>query len=73
MTISKNKPTTRQLKTLEKAREIWSKVAKEHNWYKEPFYVQAWIHDDGTLEDCVSFKGLNQDIILPATELTEDW
>ena len=67
-------PTEKQLETLEEARGFWSKIAKEHDWYKEPFYVQAWIHNDGSLDDCVSFQGLNQDIILPAREQNvEDW
>ena len=59
-------PTEKQLETLEEARESWSKIAKEHGWYKEPFYVQAWIHNDGSLDDCVSFQSLTQDIMLPA-------
>ena len=54
-----------QLVTLEEARGFWSKIAKEHGWYNEPFHVQAWIDEDGTLDDCVSFKGLSRDIVLP--------
>ena len=60
------KPTEKQLETLEEAREFWSKIAKQHGWYKAPFYVQAWIRENGELDDCVSFQGLDQDIILPA-------
>tara|TARA_R100000656_G_C3894909_1_gene117464 strand:+ start:334 stop:570 length:237 start_codon:yes stop_codon:yes gene_type:complete len=71
--IIKN-PTEKQLETLEEAREFWSKIAKEHGWYKEPFYVQAWINEYGSLDDAVSFQGLDQDIILPAREIDEeDW
>jgi len=67
-------PTEKQLETLEEAREFWSKIAKEHDWYKEPFYVQLWVHDNGDMDDCVSFQGLDQDIILPAREQNiEDW
>ena len=66
--------TKKQLETLEDARSIWAEVAKENGWYKEPFYVQAWIDEDGTLDDCVSFQGLDQDIILPKREIDEeDW
>ena len=66
--------TKKQLETLEDARSIWTKVAKKYGWYKEPFYVQAWIDEDGTLDDCVSFQGLDQDIILPKREINEeDW
>ena len=60
------KPTKEQLKTLEEARCFWKKIAKNHHWYKEPFYVQAWIRKNGELDDCVSFQGLDQDIMLPA-------
>tara|TARA_R100001530_G_C4215025_1_gene128451 strand:- start:235 stop:492 length:258 start_codon:yes stop_codon:yes gene_type:complete len=67
-------PTEKQLETLEDAREIWTKIAKHAGWYKEPFYVQAWINEDGSLDDAVSFKGLDQDIILPARQIDEeDW
>ncbi len=58
-------PNPKQLVTLEEARGIWSKIAKEHGWYKEPFYVQAWIDEDGILDDSVSFQGLAQDVVLP--------
>jgi len=64
----------KQLVTLEEARGFWTKIAKEHGWYKEPFYVQAWIDEDGTLDDCVSFQGLTQDVVLPKREFNEeDW
>ena len=58
-------PNPKQLVTLEEARGFWSKIAKEHGWYKEPFYVQAWIDEEGILDDCVSFQGLAQDVVLP--------
>ncbi len=68
------KPTEKQLETLEEARKFWSKIAKKGEWYKEPFYVQLWVHDNGDMDDCVSFQGLDQDIILPAREIDEeDW
>lgn len=60
------KPTEKQLKTLEEAREFWSKIAKQAGWFKEPFKVQLWVHENGDMDDCVSFQGLDQDIILPA-------
>ena len=71
--IIKN-PTEKQLETIEKARILWSDVAKKSGWYKEPFYVQVWIHEDGSIDDAVSFQGLEQDIILPARKIDEeDW
>ena len=68
------KPTEKQLETLEQGREFWSTIAKKAGWYKEPFYVQLWVHENGDMDDCVSFQGLDQDIILPAREIDEeDW
>ena len=68
------KPTKKQNETIEKARILWTDIAKKSGWYKEPFYVQVWIHEDGSIDDCVSFQGLDQDIILPARDLDEeDW
>ena len=56
-----------QAKTsIKEARSIWEGVAKKHGWYKKPFYIQAWLHKDGALADCVSFQGISQDIILQA-------
>lgn len=52
--------------SIREARNTWEGVAKKYGWYKEPFFIQAWLHEDGTLEDCVSFQGMNQDIILQA-------
>ena len=69
--IIKNQ-TQKQLETLEDARKVWTKIAKHAGWYKEPFYVQAWINEDGSLDDAVSFKGLDQDIILPARQIDEE-
>ena len=71
--IIKN-PTEKQLETIEKARILWSDVAKKSGLYKEPFYVQVWLHEDGSIDDAVSFQGLEQDIILPARKIDEeDW
>ena len=71
--IIKN-PTEKQLETLEIARDHWKTIAIKYGWHKEPFYVQVWIHDDGKLDDAVSFQGLDQDIMLPAREIDEeDW
>ena len=50
--IIKN-PTEKQLETIEKARILWSDVAKKSGWYKEPFYVQVWLHEDGSIDDAV--------------------
>ena len=57
--------TNKMKKQLEDAREKWKKVAKEYNWYKEPFYIQAWFSNE-ELIDAVSTKALTKDIILEA-------
>lgn len=49
---------------LEESRDFWASVAKRNNWYTEPFHVQVWLNPDGTLNDSVSFSGLQQDIII---------
>ena len=36
-------------KALEERREAWATVAKNHNWYKEPFFVTIWVAPDGSI------------------------
>lgn len=50
--------------TIEQCRQFWAKIAKENGWYKEPFFVQVWVDDDGNITDSVSHRGLNQDYVL---------
>ena len=50
--------------TIEQCRQFWAKVAKENGWYKEPFFVQVWVDDNGDITDSVSHCGLNQDYVL---------
>jgi hypothetical protein len=50
--------------TIEQCRQFWAKVAKENGWYKEPFFVQVWVDDNGDITDSVSHRGLNQDYVL---------
>lgn len=49
---------------LEKARHLWSDVAKRAGWYTEPFYIQAWVDQSGNILDSVGIRGLKRDIIL---------
>ena len=44
-------------------REFWAQVAREHDWYIEPFYVQIWINEENEIVDSVSYKGLARDIV----------
>lgn len=50
--------------TIEGNREHWAKIAKANGWYKEPFYVQVWINEEGKILDSVSFGGMTKDIIV---------
>jgi hypothetical protein len=61
-----------KVKDLEYHREHWAKVAKKNNWYTEPFYVQVWVYDDGTVEDSVSFVGIDKDYIVEYVEENEE-
>jgi hypothetical protein len=56
------------IKAIEEQRAEWAKVAKKYGWYTEPFYIQVWLHDDGTVQDSVSFKGIDKDYILDHVE-----
>ena len=49
---------------LEECREFWANVARKNDWYKQPFFVQVWVDDDGTVIDSVSHQGLDRDYIL---------
>lgn len=52
---------------IEKERKLWSKVARKHKWYTEPFYVQVWINKDASINDSISFIGIEKDIFVSAT------
>jgi hypothetical protein len=58
---------------VENHREGWAKVAKEHGWHTDPFYVQFWVFTDGTIRDCVSFKGMTHDIFILITGNWDDY
>jgi hypothetical protein len=61
------------MKTIEDARAFWATIARENDWYAEPFYVQVWNDTDGNIVDSVSFQGLTSDIILKdGTTINED-
>jgi len=54
---------------IELHRNSWKKVAQQNDWYKEPFYVQIWLKDDGRIDDSVSMIDvLTQDYIIPNNE-----
>jgi hypothetical protein len=56
---------------LEVSRQSWAKVAKEHDWYTEPFPVQFWVYADGVIQDSVSFTGLKRDLFILVEDETE--
>ena len=49
---------------VEKARDFWSKVAKDNGWYVEPFYVQVWMDKDEEVLDSVSHRDMPRDLII---------
>lgn len=49
---------------IEACREFWANIAREHNWYKEPFYVQVWYDVDGEITDSVSHRDLDRDYLV---------
>jgi hypothetical protein len=60
------------MRTIEDCREIWAKVAKENDWYTEPFYVQVWVNHRGEITDSVSFRGMTEDIIVLDNDEEDD-
>ena len=49
---------------VEENRNLWAKIAKKNNWYKEPFYVQIWIDKKGNITDSVSTRILDKDYFI---------
>ena len=49
---------------LEEHRKFWANVAKENGWYKQPFFIIAWINKRGEIIDSVSHRGLEKDIVV---------
>jgi len=51
---------------IELHRNSWKKVAEQHNWYKEPFYIQIWFNSNGTINDSVSVRDvMTEDVLIP--------
>ena len=57
---------------IEQARTFWAKVAKDNDWYSEPFFVQVWLNPDGTMNDSVSTRALTQDHVIQLTEWEDE-
>lgn len=53
---------------IEKHRKFWKQIAEQHDWYTEPFYVQVWVRDDGSIVDSVAHIGMTSDVIVAAEE-----
>jgi hypothetical protein len=51
-------------KDIETQRRLWVKVAKENDWYVNPFYIQIWVDKEGCITDSVSVRGLKRDYII---------
>jgi len=56
---------------VKKARDFWSKVAKNNGWYVEPFFVQVWIDKKGEVLDSVSHRDMTRDLIIIDGKLQE--
>lgn len=54
-------------KDIEARRKTWAKVAKENNWFTDPFYIQVWVDKDGNIIDSVAFRDMTQDLIVSAS------
>ena len=52
---------------IEKSRKLWSGVAKKAGWYKEPFFVQVWVNDNGKIVNSVSTIPMDKDYICSDT------
>ena len=49
---------------IEKMRAFWAGVAKAHDWYVEPFFIQVWVNPDShQVWDAVAFPDMTQDYI----------
>jgi hypothetical protein len=44
----------------------WGAVAKNNNWYVEPFFIQVWVNQQGSIVDSVSVRGLDRDYVIDA-------
>ena len=53
-------------KEFDHQKTTWSAVAKNNNWYVEPFYIQVWVDSDGEIVDSVSVRGLYMDYVIDA-------
>ena len=58
---------------IEAHRAFWAHVAREHDWYQEPFFVQVWRDMDGTITDSVSVRGMTQDMIINVETFICPW
>ena len=59
-------------------RQTWEIIAKDKGWHTEPFYIQAWVHSNGTVFDVAGHRGMaeaGKDIIIVDDhyEDEEDW
>lgn len=53
------------MESIEDAREFWGRIAKQHGWYKEPFFVQVWVDQNGKIIDSISTINMDRDYVVP--------
>lgn len=49
--------------SLEEHRKFWAEVAQENGWYKQPFFIIAWVNKQGEITDSASYDALDHDMI----------
>lgn len=50
-------------------RNYWKNLAQRTNWYKEPFYIQIFVNQNGTVNDSVSVRDImTKDVLIPLGE-----
>lgn len=50
--------------TLEQHRRYWMRIAKKNGWYKQPFFIIAWVNKRGEITNSVSYDALDRDMIV---------
>ena len=59
----KNKAMDIKKNEFDHHKTTWSAVAKNNNWYQEPFFIQVWVNKSGEVVDSVGVRGLDKDYV----------
>ena len=55
--------TLEQREMIEEARMNWAEIARENDWYHEPFGLHIWVDTNNNIIDILAHKDLKQDIV----------